>query len=74
MSGAVPDWLPDPILDATGAHYKAFSDVYTTSTTDDDRPSVLKSTRKVTEELQVWISIAGHNFFFQSTCPQGKFF
>ncbi|KAL3865743.1 hypothetical protein ACJMK2_043103 [Sinanodonta woodiana] len=37
-------WLPDPILDITGQHYKPFDELLGKETTDKDRPSSLKQT------------------------------
>lgn len=33
-------WLPDPVLDLTGNHFKPYSEVKNTDTDDSDRPSV----------------------------------
>ena len=35
-------WLPDPMLDATGEHYKSFQEVYGMHTTECDRPTFQK--------------------------------
>ncbi|KAL3875452.1 hypothetical protein ACJMK2_033399 [Sinanodonta woodiana] len=37
-------WLPDPILDINGQHYKPFDELLGKETTDKDRPSSLKQT------------------------------
>ena len=47
-------WLPDPILDITGQHYKPFDELLGKETTDMDRPSSLKQTvAAVAQEQQV---------------------
>ncbi|XP_041378644.1 uncharacterized protein LOC121390784 [Gigantopelta aegis] len=34
------EWLPDPVLDETGNHYKTYHDVQHIDTTESDRPSI----------------------------------
>lgn len=47
-------WLPDPILDYTGKHYKPFESVLGTVTTEKDRPSFMNQTiAAVAQEQQV---------------------
>ena len=36
----VLSWLPDPVLDESGCHYKPYEEVKSTSTTEADRPSL----------------------------------
>ena len=52
-SGGELNWLPDPMLADDGDHYKPFSEVYGTETSDEGRPSVTCSVQKVTKEQQV---------------------
>ena len=50
------DWLPDPVLDDSGLHYKPFSDVFRKmQTTDVSRPSNSNVVDKVSEDEQVSI-------------------
>ena len=47
-------WLPDPVLDDSGLHYRPFGEVFGKGpTTDDERPSNRPFEGKVTEEEQV---------------------
>ena len=43
--------LPDPILAADGLHFKLFPDVYGTTTTEQDRPSLNKEGKKIAHGL-----------------------
>ena len=52
---------------ADGAHYKPYSEVLNTDTNDDNRPSVINSTKRVTEEEQVYIIV----YIYSKTCLQG---
>ena len=36
------EWLPDPMLQDNGDHYKAFNDVFGTDTNENDRPTLVK--------------------------------
>ena len=43
---ALLTWLPDPVLQANGEHYKSYTEVKDVDTTEDDRPSLkLKATK-----------------------------
>ena len=46
-------WLPDPVLDDTGDHYRPFDEVYGTETNDDNRPGNQPFNGRVTAEEQV---------------------
>ncbi|KAK3109149.1 hypothetical protein FSP39_023972 [Pinctada imbricata] len=46
-------WLPDPVLDDTGNHYKSFEDVYTTNTTEEDRPTLTRRAETITAKKKV---------------------
>lgn len=46
------DWLPDPVLDATGEHYKKYSEVKDQTTTEEDRPSYCKPSGLVKTKTQ----------------------
>ncbi|XP_052813249.1 uncharacterized protein LOC128240590 [Mya arenaria] len=39
-------WLPDPVLDEEGYHYKPYSDVKGAETNDDNRPSLIAKQQK----------------------------
>src|SRR5207249_4390424 len=52
-------WLPDPILDHTNEHYKPFSEVYGTDTTDLQRPSLLMKENKGTKRPKIKIQSTG---------------
>lgn len=42
-SQANRNWLPDPVLDVNGNHYKSFESTYgVVETTEDDRPTLIK--------------------------------
>lgn len=48
------DWVPDPILDVTGQHYKPFEELLGKETTEKDMPSGSKQTvAAVAQEQQV---------------------
>jgi hypothetical protein len=51
------NYLPDPVLEEVSLHYKPFSAVYGTETTDADRGALKFSVQKVTEEEQVNLDI-----------------
>lgn len=40
MTASQLQWLPDPMLDDSGEHYKPFSSLYGSDTTEDDRPTL----------------------------------
>lgn len=46
------DQLPDPVLDATGEHYKKYSEVKDQTTTEEDRPSYCKPSGLVKTKTQ----------------------
>ena len=54
-------WLPDPVPDESEDHYKSFSDLYGTTTSEEHQPSLQPFTGKASEDEQV-------NKFLFSAC------
>ena len=50
-------WLPDPVPDNTGEHFKTFSELWGTETTEEHRPSLKPFEGKVDEDQQVLTSV-----------------
>lgn len=61
----VSEWLPDPVEDASGNHYKKFEDLLGHVTNEKDRPSSRgRTTAAVAQELQVSYCIASEMKYF----------
>lgn len=63
-------WLPDPVLDSTSSHYKAFEDVYGTTTNDNDRGTIKFSTFAKENQGCEARMLVGQNVRFVTRCAE----
>ncbi|XP_064612507.1 uncharacterized protein LOC135476417 [Liolophura sinensis] len=65
-------WLPDPVLDQSGEHYKPFETVNGTETSEDDCPSLLEEAAKAQQKKHVLTAQNAQAVFECVECKKPK--